>query len=346
MRKYIIYGLRILSLLIMLMSAKPGSVVAQEASRKIVAMPDSIRSEHPVLLFFTASWCGPCRMVKGVTFRNAEVAALLDRIDLRVLDIDTPAGKVYQRAYGSERRGVPELVLFDRMGVKIASLEGYNKDPQRTIEFLEQAFPKEEPAAAADVPTVKGRDADTLRVSLPPETYTEAFRSERPGFMLRLATSPWTLNFGGGVLFSGVASSEFDAMRTGFYVSATTSLVMTRRWEAEAGLEFAAMGGKSSSEVLRSYYLVLPAEVQYRITTLLGIRMFLSGGLYGACRVGYAAPDAVVPGRWDAGVRGRLIFEAGSFRLSAVYSRGLVHCLADRGYNQTVGVGVTICLGK
>ena len=330
----------------MLMSAGLGSAVAQETAKKIVAVPDSIRSERPVLLFFTASWCGPCRMVKGVTFRNAEVAALLGRIDLRVLDIDTPAGKVYQRAYGSERRGVPELVLFDRTGVKIASLEGYNKDPQRTIEFLGQAFPKEEPTAAAEIPAVKSHDADTLRVSLPPETRSEAFRGERPGFMLRLATSPWTLNFGGGVLFSDVASSGFDAMRTGFYVSATTSLVINRRWEAEAGFEFAAMGGKSPSEVLRSYYLALPAEVQYRIATLFGIRMFLSGGLYGACRVGYAAPDAVVPGRWDAGVRGRLIFEAGTFRLSASYSRGLVHCLADRGYNQTFGVGVTICLGK
>ena len=346
MRKSVIYGSKILCLLIVLMSAGPGFVVAQGTAKKIVMVPDSIRSERPVLLFFTASWCGPCRMVKGVTFRNAEVAALLDRIDLRVLDIDTPAGKVYQRAYGSERRGVPELVLFDRMGVKIASLEGYNKDTQRTIEFLGQAFPKEDLTAVAEVPVVKSSDTDTLRINLPPETYSEAFRSERPGFMQRLATSPWTLNFGGGVLFSGIASSGFDEMRTGFYVSATTSLVMNRRWEAEAGLELAAMGGKSPSEVLRSYYLVLPAEVQYRIATLFGIRMFLSGGLYGACRVGYAAPDAVVPGRWDAGVRGRLIFEAGSFRLSAGYSRGLVHCLADRGYNQTVGVGVTICLGK
>lgn len=200
-------------------------------------------------------------------------------------------------------------MLFDRTGVKIASLEGYNKDPQRTIEFLGQAFPKEEPTAAAEIPAVKSRDADTLRVSLPPETRSEAFRGERPVSCCGSATSPWTLELAvGGVLFSDVASSGFDAMRTGFYVSATTSLVINRRWEAEAGFEFAAMGGKSPSEVLRSYYLALPAEVQYRIATLFGIRMFLSGGLYGACRVGYAAPDAVVPGRWDAGVLGTVDF--------------------------------------
>lgn len=299
-----------------------------------------------MLLFFTASWCGPCRMVKGVTFRNAEVAALLGRIDLRVLDIDTPAGKVYQRAYGSERRSVPELVLFDRTGIKIASLEGYNKDPQRTIEFLGQAFPKEEPTAAAEVPAVKSRDADTLRVSLPPETRSEAFRGERPGFMLRLAhfsvdAEPRWRRSVFRRCFLRVRCDAYGILCFGDDLSGdkpplgggSRFRIRSHGRQKPFGGAAKLLSGASCGSAVSDSDTFRNQDVPF-------------GGLYGACRVGYAAPDAVVPGRWDAGVRGRLIFEAGTFRLSAGYSRGLVHCLADRGYNQTFGVGVTICLGK
>lgn len=348
------HGLRMAGLLLLLTTAGMGSLSARQTQEGAVMQLDSVRSDRPVLLFFTASWCGPCRMVKGMTFRDPDVAALLQQIDIRMLDIDTPAGKAYQKVYGSGRGGVPELVLLDRTGEKIASLEGYGKDPQRTVEFLERAFGQEDPthpAPGRDVPAVMEmpvrETAEALEtVALPPQTSPEAFLNERPGFMLRLSGSAWTLNFGAGVSFSGIASSPFDGTRTGFYVSATTSLMMARRWEAETGFEFDAVGGKSPFGVLRSYYLTLPAEVQYRVATLLGVRLFLAGGLYGACRVGYAAPDAFAPERWDAGVRGRLIFEAGTFRLSAGYSRGLMHCLSDRGYNQTFRVGLAICLGK
>ena len=323
---------------------------------------------RPVLYLFGASWCGPCRAVERITLRDAGVAALLRGFDVRKVDVDTPAGKVLHARIGSSGGGVPELVWVAADGSRSASKCGYDKDPAATEEFLRAAFAAGEPAAltassdggraVSPVSLVSsgeaGLEAGTADASGASPAFAAAPAPERMPFSQRLFYSRWSLDAGAGVAFSRIADSPADAWRTGFYVAATADYIIARRWQVETGLTLEALGGRiAGDEPLRSYYLSLPAELHYKLCRLpisrrqgVGADLFLVGGLYGACRVGVSAPAGREPRRWDAGVRCGVGFEVGSFRLSALYRRGLVDCFAAGGCNESLTVGLALLWGK
>ena len=67
---------------------------------------DIIRGEKPVLVDFTAEWCGPCKMMKPV------LQELHDRVGdkLRILKIDIDRNP--EVASHFEVQSVPTLILF------------------------------------------------------------------------------------------------------------------------------------------------------------------------------------------------------------------------------------------
>ena len=67
---------------------------------------DVLASDLPVLVDFTASWCGPCHMIKPVLEQIAAQEA--DR--LRVVTLDVDANPEATRTYGV--LGMPTLGLF------------------------------------------------------------------------------------------------------------------------------------------------------------------------------------------------------------------------------------------
>lgn len=71
---------------------------------------DSTESaENPVVLYFTATWCGPCKMYKPVLEKISEEYGL----DVRRVDVDDSP----QIAADHLVRSVPTLVLYRDGGV-------------------------------------------------------------------------------------------------------------------------------------------------------------------------------------------------------------------------------------
>ena len=78
---------------------------------------DVLASELPVLVDFTASWCGPCHMIKPVL----EQIAADEAGRLRVVALDVDANPEATRSYGV--LGMPTLALF-RQGQLVAKVVG------------------------------------------------------------------------------------------------------------------------------------------------------------------------------------------------------------------------------
>ena len=298
-----------------------------------------LTSDRPVLIVFTASWCAPCRMMMSDLFNRPEISALLERLDLVLLDVDDPASQPYRDEYCPEYEGPPHMILLDMDGNRIDALAGYHKDSRVTTDFLEKAFGEssasEEPVAVSDM---------TRR-------YLEWFATMKPTFMDRLSMSRWMLGFEAGAAFSQIAASEYGGFRTGFYVAASTGYIFSDRWSLNGGLSFNSLGGRNGIDdtVIRSYYMSLPVDVQYdlgRVWIASGIALdfLVSAGVYGSVMTGLEGACAACWNRWDAGVRARLVFRVGSFDLSLGYMRGLVPTNSAGGYNQSIGVGLGINL--
>lgn len=77
-----------------------------------------ISSNLPVLVDFTAVWCGPCRMLEPIVAQLAE--ELEGKIKIVKLDVDENGDLAIQY----QVMGVPTLILFSK-GQAVERLTGY-----------------------------------------------------------------------------------------------------------------------------------------------------------------------------------------------------------------------------
>jgi thiol:disulfide interchange protein len=99
---------------------------------------DRARSEgKPVLVNFYADWCVWCQRLESTTFRDAEVANLLQQRVVPVsLDVDHEGRELSSR-YRVD--GLPTILLLDADGREIGRLPGY-MPPTGFLEWLEAAI--------------------------------------------------------------------------------------------------------------------------------------------------------------------------------------------------------------
>jgi thiol:disulfide interchange protein len=75
----------------------------------------------PVLVYFTAAWCGPCQEMKRTTWADARVAeALAGYVPIRI-DIDKQAGLAAEYHVQS----IPTMALIDEQGRVVRETGGY-----------------------------------------------------------------------------------------------------------------------------------------------------------------------------------------------------------------------------
>ncbi|MEM1109717.1 MAG: thioredoxin fold domain-containing protein [Planctomycetota bacterium] len=118
-------------------------VVAPVSAKPIAATkptaPEQAESAEarPMLVFFTADWCGACKMMKSRVFSRTDVAEEIHkRFDAYHLDLTDPSIEVQVLA---QRHGVlflPTLLITDANGKELARLEQAT-EPDEFLEWLE-----------------------------------------------------------------------------------------------------------------------------------------------------------------------------------------------------------------
>ena len=122
------------------LAPRPGGGLAWVPYRPALLAQAEAENE-PVLLYFSADWCIPCRKLAATTFRDREVLAQLDTLGVRPIkaDLTWRGGEAEELRRRFSVSGVPTLV-FLRGSRELGRLVGY-VSPQEFLETLTELFP-------------------------------------------------------------------------------------------------------------------------------------------------------------------------------------------------------------
>ena len=96
------------------------------------AQAEAQKSNKPLFLYFTATWCGPCQSLKTTTWADADVEKELSKFVPVKIDVDEHPDLAQQ--YPSD--GIPHFVIAKEDGTKIRETVGAYP-PQDLIEWLQ-----------------------------------------------------------------------------------------------------------------------------------------------------------------------------------------------------------------
>ena len=97
------------------------------------ALQKAKKEGKPVFLDISASWCGPCKMLKSRTFPNGDVGEFYNANFVNVM-VDGEKGEGIQLARKYQIKGYPSLIYLDSNGKVIAQTAGY-RSPEQFIDI-------------------------------------------------------------------------------------------------------------------------------------------------------------------------------------------------------------------
>ena len=118
-------------------SAGPPQGISWRATWE-TAMAESRQTGKPVLAYFTASWCPPCRVMKHETWPNARVQEIVnERVIPLYLDVDDPATTAHAERY--QVSGIPTLLVLNADGRPQHAAEAVSAT--KMVAFIQKAAP-------------------------------------------------------------------------------------------------------------------------------------------------------------------------------------------------------------
>lgn len=123
----------VVSVIVLMSRIFGGREIVTWRSDFAAAREESTKTGKPVLLYFTASWCGPCRQMKRTTFADQTVKAAFENYVAVKLDVD--ANPDLAQRYGVS--AIPAFYLLDPDGGVTRSRAGY----MSSDEFVQWAGP-------------------------------------------------------------------------------------------------------------------------------------------------------------------------------------------------------------
>ncbi|MBR1949535.1 MAG: thioredoxin family protein, partial [Bacteroidales bacterium] len=306
-----------------------------------VVLPESIEVEEgkPVMVMLTASWCGPCKIAKEKVLTDKAVQQELARFENVIIDIDSKEGKKFvsslEKSAGYEG-GIPFFMLLDSDHNVVASKTGLLK-VGRFVEFLKSVKPiekaPEQPSPVREnqeLQNVGGIAFKTISRSSTVNDNTH-LKKKKLGLYYACVYYGWAVeilpqaNFG---WYSG--NALYDKTRTGYGLYLGARKNGNKGWDYAAGISFDSWGAKSGmgGKVPVEYFIRVPLEVERHVKRIylnngLPLGDFkLRGGVWGGFAIDNDTPFETR--KTDAGLQAAIVFQMGSFDISAGYVRGFV----------------------